>query len=1027
MNGSAALHTGDVSNPFWQGLADTEFVSTFCKPVGFEHLDQLEIGTLTPCFEEVIILGTIHGLTLVLSLVHVARLSCGARVAHAQISSRKWQRIKACLVAVSALIPLMQLNAELGRTSASIPPFELLGFLLSIAALLSLLAWLLVELTYGTPLAPITTDGFGRATRARGKGRWQQWFIFMFLLAGHTIKARRFVITGAQSGARYFLWLYGVQYISLIVLCVLDVGRPALFEGYQAVTHEDDEAVHLDDAQMAPIENVCPEQQSSLWSRMTFSWVTPLLKIGYKRALTPDDIFKVDRRDQTVTNVDKFNRLWRQEWVSKGQNASLVRVLLACFGREFAVGGLFKIGNDASQFVGPIALGGLLQFVNDRSQPDWVGYSYALLLLVGQVLGSLCEVQYFQRVMRVGMQVRAVLIAAGYRKSVCLGPQASTEFGSGKLANLLSNDTDSLKDCCQNLHTAWSSPLRIIVALGMLLSSLGPSALTAVVVIVAFIPVQARMAKLTAKFKKETAQFTDSRLKVSGELFGAMAIVKMYAWEIAFEGKVNSIRNDELVLLRRSSMFSAVNTFLINVNPVLVSLLTFGVYAVTEGDLTAEVAFTALSLFNILRMPMIMLPNVITSLTTAQVSVERLCALLVADEVDETSFSRGASSDMTRGPLISVSQASFSWDPREPQPTLRGIELEVSRGQVVVVIGTTGSGKSSLLSALLQELPCVTNQSESPVTMTGSIAYAAQQSWLFNASVRENIIFGLPYEPDRYYDAVRVAQLERDFELLPAADETEIGEKGSNLSGGQRQRISLARAAYARADIYLLDDPLSALDAKVGRLVFEQLVMGTLRSSAATIMVTNQLQYCSHADQVVVMKHGEIAESGPYEELLRNRGEFFELMREHGGHEDEDEDPSKREDDDQAKSLATKQTSASAKPPSVESQPAQSGKLMSAEGRSKGTVSVGVIMSYVAKAGGTTWFAFVSLTFVLVELLRALSTWWLGVWSSSGGSSIAYYMGIYALISIVMALCQLYNAISLVRGGLQAAKNFWGE
>jgi ATP-binding cassette subfamily C (CFTR/MRP) protein 1 len=456
-------------------------------------------------------------------------------------------------------------------------------------------------------------------------------------------------------------------------------------------------------------------------------------------------------------------------------------------------------------------------------------------------------------------------------------------------------------------------------------------------------------------------------------------------------------------------------------------LLTFGVYAVTEGDLTAEVAFTALSLFNILRMPMIMLPNVITSLTTAQVSVERLCALLVADEVDETSFSRGASSDMTRGPLISVSQASFSWDPREPQPTLRGIELEVSRGQVVVVIGTTGSGKSSLLSALLQELPCVTNQSESPVTMTGSIAYAAQQSWLFNASVRENIIFGLPYEPDRYYDAVRVAQLERDFELLPAADETEIGEKGSNLSGGQRQRISLARAAYARADIYLLDDPLSALDAKVGRLVFEQLVMGTLRSSAATIMVTNQLQYCSHADQVVVMKHGEIAESGPYEELLRNRGEFFELMREHGGHEDEDEDPSKREDDDQAKSLATKQTSASAKPPSVESQPAQSGKLMSAEGRSKGTVSVGVIMSYVAKAGGTIWFAFVSLTFVLVELLLALSTWWLGVWSSSGGSSIAYYMGIYALISIVMALCQLYNAISLVRGGLQAAKNFWGE
>uniref|UniRef100_A0A2N9GBH8 ABC transmembrane type-1 domain-containing protein n=1 Tax=Fagus sylvatica TaxID=28930 RepID=A0A2N9GBH8_FAGSY len=316
------------------------------------------------------------------------------------------------------------------------------------------------------------------------------------------------------------------------------------------------------------------------------------------------------------------------------------------------------------------------------------------------------------------------------------------------------------------------------------------------------------------KLSKEGLQRTDKRIGLMNEILAAMDTVKCYAWEDSFQSKVQSVRTDELSWFRKASLLGACNGFILNSIPVVVTVVSFGMFTLLGGYLTPARAFTSLSLFAVLRFPLFMLPNIITQVVNANVSLKRLEELLLAEErilLPNPPQDPGL-------PAISIKNGNFSWDAKAERPTLSDVNLDIPVGSLVAIVGSTGEGKTSLISAMLGELPPI---SDASVVVRGTVAYVPQVSWIFNATVRDNILFGSAFQSTRYEKAIDVTALRHDLDVLPGGDLTEIGERGVNISGGQKQRVSMARALYSNSDVYVFDDPLSALDAHVARQVMQ--------------------------------------------------------------------------------------------------------------------------------------------------------------------------------------------------------------
>ncbi|RCN46028.1 ABC transporter, ATP-binding protein [Ancylostoma caninum] len=256
-----------------------------------------------------------------------------------------------------------------------------------------------------------------------------------------------------------------------------------------------------------------------------------------------------------------------------------------------------------------------------------------------------------------------------------------------------------------------------------------------------------------------------------------------------------------------------------------------------------------------------------------RVSNKRLKAFFAEEEMDASAVGNRSSDE-----ALKIEDGKFTWENSEGDETLKNINLSVKRGQLVAIVGKVGSGKSSLLQAILGEM----NKVSGTVNVCGSIAYVPQQAWIQNLTLRDNVLFNRSYDPLFYDKVVEACALKQDLVSLPAEDLTEIGEKGINLSGGQKQRVSLARAAYSHADIVLLDDPLSAVDSHVGKHIFENVISSTtgLLCNTTRILVTHGLHYLKFCDKVVVMKGGEINEMGTYQELIAKQGAFSEFIEE---------------------------------------------------------------------------------------------------------------------------------------------------
>uniref|UniRef100_A0A8C6AL61 Multidrug resistance-associated protein 1-like n=1 Tax=Monodon monoceros TaxID=40151 RepID=A0A8C6AL61_MONMO len=606
------------------------------------------------------------------------------------------------------------------------------------------------------------------------------------------------------------------------------------------------------------------------------SFIFRIIILGYKKPLEREDLFELNERDSSYIVCPIFEKQWRKE-VLKNQERqkvkssfhkeahtrkpSLLRALWNTFKFVLIQVALFRVFADVLSFTSPLIMKQMIIFCEHRPDFGWSGYGYALALFVIVFLQTLILQQYQRFNMLTSAKIKTAVIGLIYKKALLLSNVSRKKFSTGEIINLMSADAQQLMDLTANINLLWSGPFQILMAISFLWQELGPAVLAGVAVLVFVIP----MNTLVANRMKNQTKNKDKQIKLLNEILHGIKILKLYAWEPSYKKKIIEIREQELEVQKSAGYLAVFSMLTLTCIPFFVSLATFGVYfLLDEGNiLTATKVFTSMSLFNILRLPLFDLPMVISAVVQTRISLVRLEDFLNTEDFHPRSIETK---------YIGGQQFLFVFN----NYLTSSLNIKIPEGALVAVIGQVGSGKSSLLSAILGEM----EKLKGVVQRKGSVAYVSQQAWIQNCILQENILFGSVMQKQLYERVLEACALLPDLEQLPNGDQTEIGERGVNISGGQRHRVSLARAVYSGADIYLLDDPLSAVDVHVGKQLFEKVIgsSGMLKNKTR-ILVTHNLTLLPLMDLIVVMESGRVAQMGTYQELLSKTKNLTNLLQ----------------------------------------------------------------------------------------------------------------------------------------------------
>ncbi|KAL6702697.1 ATP-binding cassette glutathione S-conjugate transporter ycf1 [Coniothyrium glycines] len=689
-------------------------------------------------------------------------------------------------------------------------------------------------------------------------------FFWLFLLIAYAVKLRSLVAQQLQH-----------EHLAYFAVFCASVGLAALEFGLEWLVPK-----RMSDYDMLGDDDECPYEYADVFSVLTFGWMTPMMKRGYKTFLTQDSLWNLRARDTTSYTSRKFENAWVHEMEKK--HPSLWLALFRSFGGPYFRGAAIKTISDILNFAQPQLLRLLITFVDsyrtEKPQPIIRGAAIALAMFAVSVSQTACLHQYFQRSFETGMRIKSSLTAAIYSKSTRLSNEGRASKSTGDIVNYMAVDTQRLQDLAQYGQQLWSAPFQIILCMLSLYQLLGVSCFAGVAAMFVMIPINGVIARWMKTLQKEQMKNKDARTKLISEILNNMKSIKLYAWTQAFSNRLNHIRNDqELKTLRKIGATQAFSTFTWSTTPFLVSCSTFGVFVWTQNRaLTTDIVFPALTLFNLLTFPLAILPMVITAIVEASVAVGRITGYLTADELQENAVIREPAVAEIGDESIRIRDATFTWDRNAERRALENINFNAHKGELACIVGRVGSGKSSLLQAMLGDLWKIHGQ----VVLRGKTAYVPQSAWVMNASVRENIVFGHRWDPHFYEKTINACALRDDFASLPDGDQTEVGERGISLSGGQKARLTLARAVYARADIYLLDDCLSAVDQHVGRHLIDN-VLGPkgLLSGKTRVLATNSIPVLMEADMIVLLREGKILERGSYDQLMAMKGEIANLIK----------------------------------------------------------------------------------------------------------------------------------------------------
>nr|AJD79132.1 ABCC3 [Pectinophora gossypiella] len=703
-------------------------------------------------------------------------------------------------------------------------------------------------------------------------------------------------------------------------------------------------------------------------------------------------------------------------------------VLVRTFGWSFVPGGLMQLLNVILRTLSPLLFAQLLSFWSADSTMDRTTATYfGLSMIVTNWFAAFFNHHGNLFCQQFGMKLRIATSSLMFRKIMRMNNGSLGETTAGKVVNILSNDLQRFDLAFLFMHYIWIIPIQMIAVCYLGFMQAGYAALIGIVALILIaLPIQGVLGRVSGKVRFRVAEKTDDRIKVMSEVINGIQVIKMYAWEIPFQKVVGEKRLAELRWVNTATILRTVFLgFMVFTErtALFIAILT---YVLLGNSMSANIIYPLQQFMNAAQINItLILPLVISFTSELFVSLRRVQEFLILDDrpdllsswAFDTNLFRNMSSFRAKEkasirPLsyqpktdtylsngtpeidvknrrerftrslsfpgevaVELQNITASWTNDPNFLALKNLSLRIRKGRLCAVIGAVGSGKSSLLQLLLKELPAMSGS----VSVHGKVSYACQEAWLFPSTVRENILFGQPYDAEKYKKVCRTCALEKDFKQFPYGDQTLVGERGVSLSGGQRARINLARAVYREADIYLLDDPLSAVDANVGRQLFEGCINGYLRSHTR-ILVTHQIHFLKAADYIIVLNEGGVENMGTFDELVSTGKEFATMLAalQEGKDKDSDSLSSAGSTDSKDKKVLTrtKSVSESEKEPEFEAQ------KMKAEERQSGNLRWAVVSAYF-RSGGNWCFVLFTMFMVLIAAASAAGAdFWVSYWSN---------------------------------------------
>ncbi|RHY24580.1 hypothetical protein DYB32_008792, partial [Aphanomyces invadans] len=789
-----------------------------------------------------------------------------------------------------------------------------------------------------------------------------------------------------------------------------------------------------------------PLDKASIVSKLFLSWATPLLTLGNERQLDSSDIWALQDDYRCHTTSTAFEPTFKH-------TRSILWTIFITYGWRFVFIGVLQVATVACTLYGPIVLRQILSAVETNSFDVSAILKLVVSLFVVKLVAALLSAHSSLENQLISVKITSALQHLLYQKTMHLDSKFRREKTAGEIANMFSNDIQYIINFSINANQLWLVPVQVVVTLVMLYDVIGWATFVGAGVIVLTLVANHFLSVLIRNGFDDVMQKKDARMKTINEVFGAMQIIKLNAWEEKFGDKIAAERNDELAAIWRIFVRISMSTVILYLGPVVVTIVSFTAYTIVMHEpLSAAKMFTALTLFNLLKWPLNGLPFVITTFMQALVSLQRFMEFLDLDEkspstvwTPDTTPDSDLAAYAAKGSEISVDHASFGWDAAKPLFT--DVNLTVQRGEFVVVHGSVGEGKSSLCAALLGEM----DKYEGTVFVGGRVAYFSQQAWIQNMTIRENILFGKPYDRVKYANVLEACALTKDLALFAAGDRTEIGQKGVNLSGGQKARISLARACYSDADIFILDSPLSAVDAIVQNEIFTKCFLGLLRHKTI-VLVTHSPEIIASKfiDRTIEIKDGQLIQTAVKKDpthpilvapLPARKG--FTLTRD----DDVIVESSPLTHSDNVALISPSLTTPF--PVTYESQlftPVMqlsghtfdepvSGRLVQDEERSKGRVSGKVFEGYMRAAGGWGVFASWIVYLAIWQGLTVAGDMWLSQWSGTATvetdaaflDQSGYNLAVYASLSVGAVAMTVFRTLSIYASGIRASRTMFDQ
>ncbi|GAB2290275.1 ATP-binding cassette sub- C member 9 [Dionaea muscipula] len=775
--------------------------------------------------------------------------------------------------------------------------------------------------------------------------------------------------------------------------------------------------------------------KASLLDLVTFSWLNPLFVIGNKKPLEQDEIPDVDVMDSAATLSHAFDESLKQVKERNGSsNPSIFKAMYLFVRKKAAINALFAVISAAASYVGPYLINDFVDFLGDKKNKSLQsGYMIALGFLGAKIVETIAQRQWIFGARQLGLRLRAALISHIYQKGLLLSSQSRQSHSSGEIINYMSVDIQRITDFIWYLNTIWMLPIQISLAIYILHTNLGLGSLAGLAATLTVMVCNIPLTRFQKRYQSKIMEAKDARMKATSEVLQNMKTIKLQAWDNQFLNKLESLRNIEYSWIWKSLKLGALGAFIFWGSPTFISVVTFGACIIMGIPLTAGRVLSALATFRMLQDPIFNLPDLLNVIAQAKVSADRVASYLQEEEIQSNAIEYVAKDETPYA--LDINDGKFSWDPYSRSLTLDGIHLQVKRGMKVAVCGNVGSGKSSLLSAIIGEIQKLSGT----VKISGSKAYVPQSAWILTGNVRDNILFGNLYDGVKYQRTIKACALEKDFELFSCGDLTEIGERGINMSGGQKQRIQIARAVYQDADIYLLDDPFSAVDAHTGTQLFQECLMGILKEKTI-IYVSHQVEFLPAADLILVMQNGKIAQAGSFKDLLKQNIGFEVLV---GAHSQAIEsiltfESSSRTSEANNDSIVNHVSNTEPKHTTHDTQNHQlspeikekAGRLIQDEEREKGSIGKEVYWTYLTIMKGGLLIPFIILAQSSFQVLQIASNYWMAWACPTTGDTkpvhgMDFILLIYVILAVASSFCVLARASLVAIAGLSTAQKLF--